>query len=78
MSALPPKADIDHHGRDVRFVPIADIMLLHWQARLRRQDRQDGNFGADPLGQGDAVLDSFPGEFRPVCGIRIWVYIAFP
>jgi hypothetical protein len=53
-------------------------MLLHWQARLRRQDRQDGNFGADPLGQGDAVLDSFPGEFRPVCGIRIWVYIAFP
>ena len=22
MSALPPKADMDHHGRDVRFVPI--------------------------------------------------------
>jgi hypothetical protein len=21
MSALPPKADMDHHGRDVRFVP---------------------------------------------------------
>jgi len=31
-----------------------------------RQDRQHGDFGADPLGQGDAVLDSFPGEFRPV------------
>src|SRR6516164_8459126 len=25
MSALPPKADIDPHGRDVRFVPKADI-----------------------------------------------------
>ena len=25
MSALPPKADMDHHGRDVRFVPKADI-----------------------------------------------------
>jgi hypothetical protein len=24
MSALPPKADIDQHGRDVRFVPKAD------------------------------------------------------
>jgi hypothetical protein len=35
-----------------------------------RQDRQHGNFGADPLGQGDAVLDSFPGEFRPVRGYQ--------
>jgi hypothetical protein len=35
-----------------------------------RQDRQHGNFGADLLGQGDAVLDSFPGEFRPVCGYQ--------
>ena len=25
MSALPPKADMDKHGRDVRFVPKADI-----------------------------------------------------
>jgi len=25
MSALPPKADLDQHGRDVRFVPKADI-----------------------------------------------------
>ena len=24
MSALPPKADMDQHGRDVRFVPKAD------------------------------------------------------
>jgi hypothetical protein len=24
MSALPPKADIDGYGRDVRFVPEAD------------------------------------------------------
>jgi hypothetical protein len=26
LSALPPKADMDHHGRDVRFVPKADIV----------------------------------------------------
>jgi hypothetical protein len=26
MSALPPKADIVQHGRDVRFVPIADTV----------------------------------------------------
>ena len=28
MSALPPKADMDQHGRDVRFVPKADIAML--------------------------------------------------
>ncbi len=33
-----------------------------------QQDRQHSNFGADLLGQGAAVLDSFPGEFGPVCG----------
>src|SRR5262249_36721098 len=27
MSALPPKADMDQQGRDVRFVPKADIRL---------------------------------------------------
>ena len=34
----------------------------------RRHDCQDGDFGANPLGQRDAMLDGFPGEFRPVCG----------
>jgi hypothetical protein len=29
MSALPPKADIAGHDQDVRFVPIADIVLLY-------------------------------------------------
>jgi hypothetical protein len=39
MSALPPKADIDGYGRDVRFVPIADIGSIirsprrQWQAK---------------------------------------------
>jgi hypothetical protein len=28
MSAIPPKADIDEVGRDVRFVPKADIHRL--------------------------------------------------
>ena len=27
MSALPPKADIVQDGRDVRFVPLADIAI---------------------------------------------------
>jgi hypothetical protein len=31
-----------------------------------RHDGQHGGFGADPLGQGDAVIDSLPGQFRPV------------
>jgi hypothetical protein len=26
MSALPPKADMEQHGRNVRFVPKADIL----------------------------------------------------
>jgi hypothetical protein len=30
MSALPPKADMVRHDRDVRFVPQADI-TEHWQ-----------------------------------------------
>src|SRR6516164_8167150 len=29
MSALPPKADMDHSGCDVRYVPKADIGLEH-------------------------------------------------
>src|SRR5438477_500899 len=28
MSALPSKADADHHGRNVRFVPKADIATM--------------------------------------------------
>jgi hypothetical protein len=28
MSALPPKADMDQPGCDVRFVPIADIQAV--------------------------------------------------
>jgi hypothetical protein len=32
----------------------------------RRQDSQHGYFGANALGQGDAVLNGFPGELRTV------------
>jgi hypothetical protein len=31
MSALPPKADIVQHDRDVRFVPKVDIAVTHLQ-----------------------------------------------
>ena len=40
MSALPPKADIVQYGRDVRFVPKADIETsfhsITWSASTRR------------------------------------------
>jgi len=52
------------------FVLSRRILDHLWVGRDRtkgRQDRQHGDSGADPLGQGDSVLDSFPGEFRPVC-----------
>ena len=31
MSALPPKADIVQHDRDVRFVPKVEIAVTHLQ-----------------------------------------------
>jgi hypothetical protein len=40
MSALPPKADMVQHDRDVRFVPKADITFsvsgLGWEEQLRQ------------------------------------------
>ena len=33
MSALPPKADIGTHSRNVRFVPKADIQTAHYSPR---------------------------------------------
>ena len=35
-SALPPKADMDQHGCDVRFVPKADISSVWKVAALGR------------------------------------------
>jgi hypothetical protein len=35
MSALPPKADIRHRDRDVRFVPEADIRRLYAKRPIR-------------------------------------------
>src|SRR5262249_15570446 len=37
MSALPPKADMDQQGRDVRFVPIADISLIQSPRRHEQE-----------------------------------------
>src|SRR5579859_6817169 len=45
---------------------ILDHLRVGCEYMKRRPDRQHGDFGTDPLSQGDAVLDSFPGEFRPV------------
>jgi hypothetical protein len=35
MSALPAEADMDQHGRDIRFVPKADICSAAINAKLR-------------------------------------------
>jgi hypothetical protein len=45
---------------------VLDHLRIDRERMKRRQDRQRGGFGAYPLGQGDAVLDSFPGELRPI------------
>ena len=45
MSALPPKADMDQHGRDVRFVPSADIDAQ----RAFTQNGLRGSHGATKL-----------------------------
>jgi hypothetical protein len=36
MSALPPKADMVQHNRDVRFVPIADIAEPQQRGKIGR------------------------------------------
>src|SRR5271166_6807530 len=41
----------------------------------RRQDRQRGRFGADPLGQGEPSWTAFPASSHPSVGIRMLVYI---
>jgi len=45
---------------------ILDHLRVGRERMKGRQDSQHGGFGADPLGQGDAVLDSFPSQFRSV------------
>ena len=42
MSALPPKADMDHHGRDVRFVPKADMAPGHSITSSARESTDGG------------------------------------
>ena len=42
----------------------------------RLQDRHPGDFGTDPLGQGDTVRDGLPSSSDPSVGIRMLVYIA--
>ena len=39
MSALPPKADIDHESPDVRFVPKVDILVTSRQSARIESER---------------------------------------
>jgi hypothetical protein len=45
MSALPPKADMDQHGRDVRFVPKADISFCNSGDLQDPNDRREARPG---------------------------------
>jgi hypothetical protein len=50
MSALPPKADILHCDRDVRFVPIADIPAMSFDYLIGKRDECWRDFEAQSLG----------------------------
>jgi hypothetical protein len=57
MSALPPKADIDHDGGDVRFVPKADIGPSITSSARRRMD--EGTYSPVPCGLNNQIeIDS--------------------
>ena len=45
---------------------ILDHLRVGRKRMKGRQDSHDGDFGANPLGQGDTVLDSFPSQLRSV------------
>jgi len=50
MSALPPKADIVECDRHVRFVPKADISVVHSITSSARASNVGWNFKAERLG----------------------------
>jgi hypothetical protein len=50
MSALPPKADIDHGGGNVRFVPKADINATEISGLLHPRLAQAFNEFRHPAG----------------------------
>jgi len=52
MSALPPKADIGTHSRDVRFVPKADIGLKETLSCAVRTAREPSLQGSPPAEAG--------------------------
>jgi hypothetical protein len=54
------------HARVVLIECVFQHLRVGRERVKRRQDRQRGDSGPDPSGQGDPVLDSLRGEFRPV------------
>jgi hypothetical protein len=54
------------HARFVLSWRILDHLAVGREDMKGRQDRQRGNFGTEPPGQRDAVLDCLRGEFRPI------------
>jgi hypothetical protein len=38
MSAIPPKADMDGHSPNVRFVPIADVVRVYFDHLVRPRE----------------------------------------
>ena len=69
MSALPPKADMDQEGRDVRFVPKADILRCSNECRysITSSARTSNEGGATkPKGFGSLEIDRWLRSERPV------------
>ena len=50
MSALPPKADVDRHRCDVRFVPKADFPLILFDQFVGAAEQRHWNSEAERLG----------------------------
>jgi hypothetical protein len=54
------------HARFVLSWRVLDHPAVGREGMKGRQDRQHGNFGTEPAGQRDAVLDCLRCEFRPI------------
>jgi len=60
MSALPPKADIDRHGRHVRFVPKADSCNAAQISQLSTIALAGGSKGSPESGSIRLVMTAPP------------------
>ena len=76
MSALPPKADMDQQGCDVRFVPkadISDIRLCHsrWVTKCRRSSLKPSRLPRRCIGLAfSPLLQTIPRRPKKLTPVR--------